>query len=118
MKKEILILTGVLLFIFLIMVFTTHGFHKNSTYYNDYVKIERTERDEYYNYVFIVDIETIYTDFDDDMMEKVEDKFYIYYEDDVYPFYKLVNDNKIVTYKLDNAYYVKISDIRNVRVGD
>lgn len=46
-------------------------------------------------------------------------KFYIYYLIEIFPHYKLVNENKIQAYVMENNYttgYVKASDVRNIKL--
>jgi hypothetical protein len=46
-------------------------------------------------------------------------KFYVYYLTEIFPHYKLVNENKIQAYVMENDFttgYVRASDVRNIKL--
>jgi hypothetical protein len=114
MRKKIFI---VLLFLLLFAMFGCTEKQEEDKHENEYVRVDRLEYIDNEK-IPVVDLEHIYEFLDPIVMVKNENSYYFYFEVETYPFYRLVNNEKIYPYYVNEISYIKVSDITNIKVGD
>ena len=117
-KKIIISVLVVLVSLFTFLAIYTKGFHPNYKYYDEYIGIQVDYLSgERIPVLEARDSEIIFYQIEESELVFLSEKF-VYYKNETYPFYELVNDEKITLYSYENRSYVSVKDIRNVKVGD